>query len=98
MHTFTGWNCRDKRSGHARTSRRNYFSSHSEVRTQGVGICRMSAVLIITAMVTFSSEFSEIWEHVPKSLKFWEAFRNFRKISEEFSGWPSSEDDHGLAL
>ena len=57
-----------------------------------------SIIVKAHAMVTFSSEISEIWEHVPKSLKIWEAFRNFRKILEEFSGWPSSEDDHGLAL
>ena len=47
----SGWNFRDDRSSHASTSRRNDFSSHREVRTQGVGRCRMSAVLIITKQI-----------------------------------------------
>jgi len=34
------------------------------------------------------SEISEILGSLPK----------FSEISEEFSGWPSLEDDHGLAL
>ncbi len=46
MLTLTGWNSRDNRSGHACTSRRNYFSSYREVRAQGADICCMSAVLI----------------------------------------------------
>ena len=45
------WNFRDNRSGHASTSRSNYFSSHREVRTQGVDIFCMSSMLIIAKQI-----------------------------------------------
>ena len=47
---------------------------------------RIAAMDVSTAMVTFSIEISEIWEHVPRFPKFWEAFRNFRKSGKNLLG------------
>jgi hypothetical protein len=56
------------------------------IKEQQKQINYLKNILIKNVMVTFSIEISEIWEHVPRFPKFWEAFRNFRKSGKNLLG------------